>query len=340
MTALSFYAALLDQMDLALEHLDKGSVHDSRFALMLTDNAVELAIHKLATQQYAHLKSWHHLEQTYPHKQELAEAVGKSFEAKLKFGRIEKMVTEEQARTVAIMHEFRNELYHVGLQHESILPAIAPFYFSVACEILRAFPGRGLSYGNKTVIPERAKKYFNSSRHSPADMGDFEKACGTLKDRCQFVKGKIIGALADHMDLIITENNVYLDVISTGVYPRGKGITRDQATIDCQTWRLAFAPEGHKFARENGFSGSSIYDLVEWLGKKYPLHIKKDPIPGWRRRVKRLRSKGSPHLAVATYVDFLRDTAQFREDLGESCAAAEAEIDRQIDEMRARRRKD
>jgi hypothetical protein len=44
MTALSFYAALLDQMDLALEHLYKGSVHDARFGLMLTDNAVELAI--------------------------------------------------------------------------------------------------------------------------------------------------------------------------------------------------------------------------------------------------------------------------------------------------------
>lgn len=43
MTALSFYAALLDQMDLALEHLDKGSVHDARFALMLRgDNQGEI----------------------------------------------------------------------------------------------------------------------------------------------------------------------------------------------------------------------------------------------------------------------------------------------------------
>ncbi|NNU37060.1 hypothetical protein G9X64_11290 [Rhizobium sophorae] len=65
MTALSFYAALLDQMDLALEHLDKGGVHDARFALMLTDNAVELAIHRLATEKHAHLKSWHHLEEAY-----------------------------------------------------------------------------------------------------------------------------------------------------------------------------------------------------------------------------------------------------------------------------------
>ena len=338
MTSLSFYAALLDQMDLALEHLEKGGVHDARFALMLTDNAVELAIHKLATEKQAHLMSWHHLQQTYPHKSELAEALGQSFDAKLKFARIEKMVTEEQARTVTIMHEFRNELYHVGLQHEPILPAIAPFYFSFACDILRAFPGRGLYSGNKMVIPERAKKYFNSSRHSLAELGDFEKACGTLKDRCQFVKGMTINSLADHIELIITENDAYMGVISVGAYPRGAGITRDQATINCQVWRLAFAPEGHKFARENGFSGRSIHDLVEWLGQKYPLKIKKDPIPGWKRRVTRLRSKGNPHLAVATYVDFLKETAQFRQDLAESCAAAEAEIDRQIDEYRSRRK--
>lgn len=45
---LIFLATVLDQMDLALEHIGKGSVHDARFALMLTDNAVELAIHQFA----------------------------------------------------------------------------------------------------------------------------------------------------------------------------------------------------------------------------------------------------------------------------------------------------
>ncbi|PTV70222.1 hypothetical protein [Agrobacterium pusense] len=337
MTSLSFYAALLDQMDLALEHLDKGGVHDARFALMLTDNAVELAIHKLATEKHSDLMSWSRLEK-YPHKQELVEAVGQSFDAKLKFARIESMVTDEQARTVAIMHEFRNELYHVGLQHEPILPAIASFYFWFACDILQAFPGRGLYSGNKMVIPERAKKYFTSSSRRMAELGDFKKACGTLKARCHFFKGMTINALADHIELIVSENDAYMDVISVGAYPRGEGITRDQATIDCQVWRLAFAPEGQQFARDNGFSGSSIRDLVDWLGQKYPLKIKRDPIPGWKRRATRLRSKGNPHLAVATYVDFLKGTAQFRQDLAESCAAAEAEIDRQIDEYRSSRK--
>jgi hypothetical protein len=340
MTSLRFYAAILDQMDLALEHIDNGGVHDCRFGLMLTDNAVELALHKLATEKQAHLRMWRHLEDQSPHKQALADALGQSYDAKLKFARMEKMVTEEQARTVAIMHEFRNQLYHVGLQHESILPSISRFYFSVACEVLGAFPGHGLSYGSATVVPERAKKYFNSSTRGLAELSDYEKACKALEERCRHVKRTTIDALADHMDLLIKENDVYLDVISTGVFPRGEGITRDQATIDCQTWRFAFTEKGHKFARENGFSGQSILDLVTWLGQKYPFRIKKDPIPGWWKQAKRMRSKGSAHLALANYVDFINNTAEFRNDLAESCAAAEAEIDRQIDEMRARRRRE
>jgi hypothetical protein len=341
MTALSFYAAILDQMDLALEHIEKGGVHDCRFGLMLTDNAVELAIHNLATEKHADLKIWPYREEKYPHKQALAEAMGQAFEAKLKFARIEKMVTDEQARTITIMHEFRNELYHIGLQHEAILPSIARFYFWVACPVLGGFPGRGLSYGSATVIPERAKKYFNSrGRHSPAELGDFEKACETLENRCQYVKGTTIGTLADHIDLIIKENDTYLDVISTGVYPAGQGRTRDEATIECQAWRLAFEEQGHKFARENGFAGRSIQDLVTWLGETFPLRYKQDPIPAWRKQVTRMRSKGNPHLALANYVDFMKYTAQFRGDLATSCAAAEAEIERQIDEIRARRRRD
>jgi len=157
-----------------------------------------------------------------------------------------------------------------------------------------------------------------------------------LGDRCQYVKGTTIGTLADHIDSIIEENDTYLDVVSTGVYPAGQGLTRDQATIECQAWRLAFSEEGHKFARGNGFSGRSIHDLVTWIGEKFPLRFKKDPIPGWRNQVKRMRSKGNPHVALANYVDFMKYTAQFREDLAESCAAAEAEIDRQIDAMRGK----
>ena len=49
---LVFLAGVLEQMDLALEHILKGGVHDTRFGLMLTDNALELILHQIAKDQF------------------------------------------------------------------------------------------------------------------------------------------------------------------------------------------------------------------------------------------------------------------------------------------------
>ncbi|MEI3807606.1 hypothetical protein V6R85_24090 [Agrobacterium sp. CCNWLW32] len=333
---LRFLASVLDQMDLALEHIQKGGVHDARFGLMLTDNAIELAMHELAKTKHGELKASWFLQENYQHKKELEEAMGRVFEAKLKFAKLEGLLTEEQARTVAIMHNFRNELYHVGLQHEAILPALSRFYFSTACAVLGAYRIRYFSYWQGIELPERSKKYFTSrGDYSPAQPGDFAKACQTMEALCDHKKADTIRALADNMEQIISEQDTNLDIVAEGVYVSQRQ-SRDQATVECQTWPLAFSDEGRKYAKERGFSGEKLPELLEWLGANYPLRFKKDPIPGWRRQVARLRSKGNPHVALANYAAFMEHTAQLREALNESAMAAEAEIDRQIDQRRGK----
>ena len=54
---LMFLATLLEQLDVALDHVSKRGVHDARFGLMLTDNAVELVLHQIATDKARDLKS-------------------------------------------------------------------------------------------------------------------------------------------------------------------------------------------------------------------------------------------------------------------------------------------
>lgn len=165
---LKFLASVLDQMDLALEHIQKSGVHDARFGLMLTDNVIELTMHELAKNKHSELKASWIVRERYQHTKELEEAMGRVIEAKLKFAKLEGLLTEEQARTVAIMHDFRNELYHVGLQHEAILPALSRLYFSTACAVLRAYPIRSFGYLVGIQLPERSKKYFtNRGDYSP-----------------------------------------------------------------------------------------------------------------------------------------------------------------------------
>ncbi|KXF77133.1 hypothetical protein ATN84_25545 [Paramesorhizobium deserti] len=152
--------------------------------------------------------------------------------------------------------------------------------------------------------------------------------------QCNHKKSDTIQALADNMEQIIDDQDTNLDIVAEGVYVSQRR-TRDQATVECQTWPLAFSDEGRNYAKERGFSGETL-ELLEWLGANYPLRFKKDPIPGWRRQVARLRSKASPHVALENYAAFMEHTAQLREALDESAMAAEAEIDRLVDERRGK----
>ena len=333
---LKFLASVLDQMDLALEHIKKSSVHDARFGLMLTDNVLELVIHQLAKDKCSELKAFSFRKEKYPFKTDLEEAMGRVFEAKLKFARLEGLVTEEQARTITLMHGFRNELYHVGLQHEAILPELARFYFSTACAILANYDRGYFSYRHGMELPERSKKYFTGrGEHCPAQREDFEKACRTMEAECAHKKAETIRTLADHLESIISEANTHLDIIAEGVYV-GQERTRDQATIEAQTWPLSFSTEARDYAAANGFCGKSVHDLFVWLGAHYPLRFKKDPIPGWERQALRLRSKGNPHTALENYAAFMDHTAQIREAFLESAIAAEQEIQREIDFRRGK----
>lgn len=334
---LAFLANLLDQMDLALEHIKKGGVHDARFGLILVDNSIELAMHELATTKNEKLNRLSHVIETYPHRKDLEEATGHVFEAKLKFAKLGGLITEEQSRTISLVHDIRNELYHVGLQHEEILPSLACFYFSTVCDILSRYPINGFGYSYGIKLSERSRKYLTSrGKYSPAEADDFPKACRTMAARCGHKKADIILALTKHMDSIVAESDLWLGIAAKGVYESQRQ-TRDQATIECQVWPLSFSEEGHKYARAKGFAGKTRRELLEWLKANYPLRFKRDPIPSWRKQVARLRAKGNPHTALENYVAFVDHTAQVRQAFREAAAAAEQEIDRLVDVYRERR---
>lgn len=330
-----FLAGVLEQMDLALEHLSKKEVHNARFALMLTDNAVELILHQIARDQANRIKFFHHVERDYPRKEELAAALGKTFDAKVRFSRLEGKLSDEFAQTINLLHAYRNELYHVGLQHQPILQGLAEFYFDTACRFLADHKPRGLSWGSTQKLPERAKKYFTRGLGMPATFGDFEKGCEALGAELGFDPRGLVGSLADHMDHVVDYQDTCLGIVADGVYV-GDQVSRDQAVIDSQAWAIAFTDVGKAFARDNAWSEGTVGGYVNWLKANYPFRVKIDPIPSWRKQAARLRTKTNPHVALANYQSFMDVTVELRDAIESSAASAEAEIDRLIDERRGK----
>jgi hypothetical protein len=230
------------------------------------------------------------------------------------------------------MHGLRNEVYHVGLQHEAILPALALFYFEVACGYVGSYTPPWLSWSSNEKLPERAKKYF--SGEAPGGWDDFGNGCIALAKECGHNSAETIEVLARHMDEVIDNQDTCIDIVAGGVYD-GQKKTRDKAVIDSQTWPLAFSAEGKAFAAKHGWKGNA-FRLVEWLGDNYPLSFRGDPIASWRKQAAKMDSHRNPHAALTHYHSFMTETANLREALEEAAGQVEAGIDAAIDQARGR----
>jgi hypothetical protein len=246
---------------------------------------------------------------------------------------LETGLSDELAQTITILHSYRNEVYHVGLRHESILLALSRFYFDVGCSFFESYKPRFLGWSSDSKIPERAKKYLGGGQHS-ASFDSLSKACQKMKTSCAFKPSEVVDALADDMDRVIEEQDYNVDLVSKGVYV-GQQRKRDEAVRETQAWRLAFTEEGKAFGKEKGFNGS-VLEAIEWLGKNYPLQYKKDPVPSWRAIATKLRAKKNAHIALSNYHSFMASTADIREMLEESAAAVDREIDHAIDVARGK----
>jgi hypothetical protein len=85
---LGFLANVIEQLDVALEHLTKCDANNARFGLMLTDNIVELMLHQIAKDKKNELKMFSYMREEFKHTAALEKALGRPFESKVKFAKV------------------------------------------------------------------------------------------------------------------------------------------------------------------------------------------------------------------------------------------------------------
>ena len=331
---LLFLATIVEQLDLALAHVEKRNAHDARFGLMLIDNAVELVLHQIAKERSSRMKAHAFMRDSYAHQTAMEKALGKSFDAKVKFARIEERLDLETSGTISIMHELRNEVYHTGIQYEEILPNLAIFYLEAAAAYLGTYQPHSLWWSSSQKLPERAKKYFPGDAFMPRSADNFKDGCMAIARACGHDVAETISVLADHLDKIIEDQDTCISVVADGVY-EGQQRTRDRAVIETQAWQFAFSQDGKKLAAERGWTGNML-TWVDWLADNHPFNLRRDPVASWRRQATKLRSNSNPHSALKHYYSFMIETASFRETMEESARQAEAEIDMLIDQARGK----
>lgn len=335
-----FIAGVLEQLDVALEHVSKGDVHNARFSLMMTDNALELTLHRFAGDKLGELKAWDRKWDAYPHKDELLAAQGQHFDRKVKFAHTEGMISTEDKATVLSLHGFRNQLYHAGLQHEQVLLSLSAFYLDVVCRILSDYRVGHWSHGSKTSVPDRARKYISTSSKTGRLMPngeDFNRGCSDIRDRLGFDHVAMIASIADYLDEIIEMFDYFVQMAADGPYNDTK-VSRDQAIVGAQAWRAIFSDEGRAFIKTHVRppNVNNVADLEGWMVDHFPMKVRADPVASWENRAKKIRSGRNPHSALSSYLNFMKETEALRGIMQDNAGQVEAEIERIIDERRRR----
>ncbi|MEJ0098498.1 MAG: hypothetical protein WDO12_01620 [Pseudomonadota bacterium] len=319
-----FLVTIVDQLDFALDHLVLEDINYKRLSLVLVDNVVELVLHRYAEHKGGENRYRGNSPKNDP--KLVAAALGQFFDPKVKLAKSCGFLDEQTTQTITTLHEFRNQLYHRGIVHEAILPALVLFYFRVACDVMIRYEPFGYSWGSSNRVPLRAMKYVGVNPMSNPTK-DFPAAWKRLKEVSEAIPLRLVDTLHSHMEEVIEETDRLIDYVVGGA---PDGSTRLDVVLDSQAWGIAFTDKGRNFAAKNGCTIGTVGGYVDWLKANYPWTIRTDPIPSWRGRLSSLKSETDDHKALRRYTEFMSQTEELREAIDRTAEALDQHVESQM----------
>ena len=291
----NFLAQCVHQLDLALDQISIKDTNYDRFALILIDNAVELALHNYAEYYKYDLNDIYTTDKEKYNK--IINSLGNSFNAKVSLAVYDSLIPIEYQTSLNLLHKFRNEAYHSGMVHDSIIHSLSIFYFKIACNIFNLLHNQDEYIFSIEKLPYRALKYIyiNNSKVNYANV--WQK----LKEIIEINKSTLVNDLSLNMNFIIenADNNIgYLGKYMPGI------TSREGAIFCCQNMEVVFH-----------LGDFNMFDPVDKLKKSIIKQRKfrfiEDPIKNWKKQHSTLLMTKDEHKALKLYCDFIDYTEGF-----------------------------
>ena len=173
-----YVLTVVEQLDRAARELNTDHPINNRLSLILVDNATELILHRKCTD---HLDYDHILQKLQP-KQRLM-ARGHSLEGKLKVLEYLDDLESGERQFIRIAHQYRNELYHVGLKHDDIIRAISGHYFLLCIDLFVRLKPSWQTISSDTIYTDVSKRYVSTKNGRIASLSvEHEVIAEKLRD--------------------------------------------------------------------------------------------------------------------------------------------------------------
>lgn len=332
---IKFIANMIDQLDFALDHILLEDPNYKRLSLMLVDNALELALHRHASDRKRE-RHWGS-DRENPLAALIEEAIGQHFEPKVKLAKKTGWLSDEVARTINILHGYRNQLYHAGLMHERIVHVLAVLHLRTVCELLSTMPSQGVSYGLKMKLPHRAAKYLGMPPFSGKDVRDLvRRAWARLREIAESLPFDLAGQLRADIEWRVGELDKNLDFLADAERPHKPRKSRQDVVLESQAWHVAFTAQGRAFFQERRPPVKTLDDIVKFIINNYPFVVRTDPVQLWLKRAESIGKEKDPHKCLEKYQQLVDQMADVQLAVESATETLHGEIQAQMDRMRGK----
>lgn len=315
---------IVEQLDRAIGELTTDHPLNGRISLILVDNGLELMCHQKCIDllfEDRHRRS-HRLTS-----EQRNDARGRAFDRKIRFLKDLGHVREDLVPALAILHGYRNQLYHVGLRDDPIIVQLAQMYFRLTAGLLVSLLGakRHLRW-EPGVITEAARRLMPelaTAKLYRAEV-DFARLHDHLLASCPQPPRPIQRSLSEHLLVRIDEAEASFGFIAKGRSGKDDPLaTLNTVQLEADTLAalVRHRREGEKRRKAKGLAptpfdieqlslarGTTIFiDLNRRLVPNWKPKHRKLPFDGWRKQARSIGIKRQELIALGMFDHMIKE---------------------------------
>ena len=325
----------VEQLDRAVQELWIENPVNSRLALILTDNVVELVCYRQCNDTIHEDSAYWTIKPKY-RRHERRRVLGRYFDEKISFLRKIDLISLEEHEFIIVAHKYRNEAYHIGLKDDLIIHSIAYQYHILACDLFGRFKPSCIQSSENNPYTERVKHHFEklglkSHWSSFPDLLQLAQSISEERPIAEETLSEILSeTLLEEIDEI--KNQFQFLFSST---PNKQGKNEILENIQFQEDFMREIEKADIFPSETEYQIKAEHIQKQMKGSWKPRY---DSIPfqTWRKRAQLLRREKNPFKALKKFDD-LRDEKSYISEVIENAASElDAYIQLEIDRLRGK----
>jgi hypothetical protein len=321
----------IEQLDFAAQQLHQDNAAYRRFALILTDNVVELMCFDRCQDEFRFDTLF--ADQGQYSAMQKAKVLDGKFPDLLQFLHSLNLLTADQQTFALQAHDYRNESYHTGIVHDDIMHALAWHYHRVACELFVR-----LRRKYRILNDVRSPALLKHSGHARLHWGDesnYQLVAASLDAARPLPVPDLPAALSGSICSRILDIQQALNYL---VENSPSGTTEEEVVRSIQYHQNLpkGLPPGPLRVSDSEVM-RAVEDHIRYMKTEWKPKYPRSPIRRWTARANRLGSTPNPVNALQIFANFRREIEPFAEAVFSAESALSDRIDEQIDLLLERR---